>query len=136
MVLMINSKSLQLESSPFVCGNSCYLCFQSNSSIQVNPRCYKCEVTSYYLSSQTIHNIFHTFLNNLLMIFKSESSLELLLALSYRNNRKRLTHITSHLLTISTMNIQKILSPFNKRLLRFTNLEYGCYTSHLIITVP
>lgn len=59
-----------------------------------------------------------------------------LLALSYRNNRKRLTHITSHLLTISTMNIQKILSPFNKRLLRFTNLEYGCYTSHLIITVP
>jgi len=31
------------------------------------------------------------------MIFKSESSSELLLALSYCNNRKRLTHITSYL---------------------------------------
>lgn len=31
------------------------------------------------------------------------------------------------------MNIQKILSLFNKKLLRFANLGYG-YTSHLIIT--
>ena len=33
----------------FVCGNPCYLCSCSNSSIQVNPRIYKREVTSYYL---------------------------------------------------------------------------------------
>ena len=26
-----------------------YLCFLSNSSIQVNPRCHKCGVTSYYI---------------------------------------------------------------------------------------
>ena len=31
------------------------------------------------------------------MIFKSESSSELLLALSYCNNQKELTHISSHL---------------------------------------
>ena len=55
---------------------------------------------------------------------------ELLLELLYCNNRKRLTHITPHLLTISTMNIQKIFSPFNKKLLRFTNLGYG-YTIYL-----
>ena len=38
------------EWPPFVCGNPCYRCFCSNSSIQVNPRCYKCGVTSYYLT--------------------------------------------------------------------------------------
>ena len=37
----------------FVCGNPCYLCSCSNSSIQVNPRIYKREVTSYYLSGKT-----------------------------------------------------------------------------------
>ena len=33
--------------------NPCYNCFSTLSSIQVNPRCYSCGVTSYYLFSIT-----------------------------------------------------------------------------------
>ena len=37
-----------------------FFCF--NSSIQVNPRCYKCEVTSYYLISHLLCGSFFYFL--------------------------------------------------------------------------